>query len=279
MSVHALQRRCNVAVALEALTHTLPYTFTLLSPFLLTKRVRILDMQILIIARSHGMDARGWSLVSPISSCTTTRRMALGTWVYVSFALPLHPPPSLIRQTPHALRMRVHAHTHAHTITYADQRRTRRQGRIVHPAQRERDRVRLANATAKSTRRLPIHLPARRAEGVDLHGGCALRHGAELGRSTFATVKDEGDGAQHGRVVEPSRLIIHTQKLRLVGQQLRKRLQRCRQRTQRPSQPYPKEESRRRDQHVGETFVVSARGSHQTKQVIDSVSFFLFDFI
>jgi hypothetical protein len=126
--------------------------------------------------------------------------MALG---YVSFALALHPAPIFDPPTPHVLKMRVRAHAHAHTITYADQRRARRQERIVDPVRREQDRVRLADATAKSTRGLPVHLPAPRAEGVDRHR-CALRHGARA-RAWHVCDGDEGNTGEWWAVK-----IIHT---------------------------------------------------------------------
>jgi len=194
-----------------------------------------------------------------------------GTWVYVSFALALHPAPIFGPPTPHALKTRAGAHAHAHILTYADQRRARPQGRIVHPARRERDCVRLADATQnplENYRFIYRHLAPKELTRIDAHYDMAQ----ELGRGTFATVmKAMARNTGEWWAVK----IIHTQKLRPSDNNNETDCSAGRQRTQRASQPYycTPRKNRERDQHVGETFVVSARRPHQTKQVIGSVSF------
>ena len=58
-----------------------------------------------------------------------------------------------------------------------DQRVARAKGPYAHHARRKRDRVWVANATAKPARRLPLHLPAPRAARAYGHPR-TLRHGA-----------------------------------------------------------------------------------------------------
>ena len=70
-----------------------PSSFAPFSPFLLTKRVRALDMQVLIIARSNGMDARGWSV--QYRRAQQLDEWHLGTCLFLSH---FTPPPSLVRQ-------------------------------------------------------------------------------------------------------------------------------------------------------------------------------------
>jgi len=157
-------------------------------------------MQILIIARSNGMDARGWSVQYRRARQLRVDEWHLGMCLLLSHFIPA---PIFDPPMPHALKTHVRAHAHTHTITYTDQWRAQRQGRIVHPARRERDHVRFTDATAKSARGLPVHLLAPRAEGVDRHR-CALRHGARA-RARHVRDGDEGNTGEWSAVK-----IIHT---------------------------------------------------------------------
>jgi hypothetical protein len=141
---------------------------SLFSPSLSLTCADVFDMQVTTIARSNEMDGR---IVIRWSPCTTTRRTVPG---YVSFAVVPPPPPSFHHPTPGASK-RAYARTLTLTPTRTDQRGTRCQRTIYHPARWKRDRVRLADAAAKSTRGLPLHIQAPRPSGNHAYPR-ALRH-------------------------------------------------------------------------------------------------------
>src|SRR6266851_4228235 len=140
---------------------------------------RVLGIQVLIIARSNGMDAR---IAGPMSSCTTTRPTALG---YVSFA---PAPPSLIPPTPHGVK---NAHTHA--LTHAHTPRTQINNARVAKGESciLRDGNEIAFGSPMQQQKLDEdyrfiyrHLVPKELTSIDAKYDMAH----ELGRGTFATV-------------------------------------------------------------------------------------------
>jgi hypothetical protein len=211
----------------------------------------------------------GWMREDGQSNIVVHDNSTNGTWVYVSFALVLHPAPIFGPPTPHALKARAGAHAHAHILTYADQRRARPQGRIVHPARRERDCVRLADATQnplENYRFIYRHLAPKELTRIDAHYDMAQ----ELGRGTFATVmKAMAPNTGEWWAVK----IIHTQKLRPSDNNYENDCSTGGSGRNGHRGPTTPRKNRERDRHVGKTFVVSARRPRQTKQVTGSVSF------